>query len=118
MELTGEGRKVAIKMFRPDVLNNALTMEAFSRETETMQNDVHPNIVRLFESGVVEETGRHFLALEWLPDNLDLHLQRGSFRDWDQFYATCGRPLLEALALAHAPADHPPRYQTLQYSDG
>lgn len=102
MELTGDGREVAIKMFRPDVLNDALTIEAFRRETEAMRNCIHPNIVRLLESGVDEETGRHFLTLEWMPENLDQYLQRESFKDWDHFYATCGRPLLEALALAHA----------------
>lgn len=102
MELVGEGREVAIKMFRSDVLNDALIVEAFRRETEAIRNCTHPNIVQLLESGVDEETGRHFLVLEWMPQNLEQYLQKQSFRDWDHFYAMCGRPILEALALAHA----------------
>jgi serine/threonine protein kinase len=62
MELIGDGREVAIKMFRRDVLNDASTIEAFRRETEAIRNCIHPNIVRLLESGVDEETG----DISWL----------------------------------------------------
>jgi serine/threonine protein kinase len=102
MDLAGDGRDVAIKMFRPDVLTDALTVEAFRRETEAMRNCIHPNILRLLESGVDQETDRHFLVLEWMPENLEEYLKRESFKDWEQFYTACGRPLLDALALAHA----------------
>jgi tRNA A-37 threonylcarbamoyl transferase component Bud32 len=101
-DLLDEGQTVAIKMFRQDILSDALTIEAFRRETESMRNCVHSNIVRLLDSGVDQETKRHYLAFEWMPENLDQWLKRESFRDWDQFYSSFGRPLLDALALAHA----------------
>jgi tRNA A-37 threonylcarbamoyl transferase component Bud32 len=102
MDLAGDGRDVAIKMFRPDVLTDALVVEAFRRETEAIRNCIHPNIVQLLGSGIDQESSRHFLVLEWMPENLEEYLKRETFKDWDQFYAACGRPLLDALALAHA----------------
>src|SRR5271165_1034807 len=78
-DLIEDGREIAIKMFRRDVLTDALAIEAFRRETEAMRNCIHPNIVRLLDSGVDEETGRHFLALEWMPENLDQYLKRETF---------------------------------------
>ena len=101
MDLSGDS-EVAVKVFRFDVLSDALIAEAFRRETEAMKNCSHPNILRLLDSGIEPNSKRHYLVFEWMPDSLDELLKRESFRDWDQFYTSLGRPILDALALAHA----------------
>jgi serine/threonine protein kinase len=58
--------------------------------------------VRLLAAGTDSETGREFLVLEWIDPNLDQFKQKHGFRDWDEFYELIGRPILDALTLAHA----------------
>lgn len=100
-DLQRDGRLVAVKMFRPEVLANPLALEAFRRETEAIQSCIHPNIIELFDTGLDKDTGRHFLVLEWMAESLEDFLSREIYRDWDDFFGRLGRPLLEALALAH-----------------
>lgn len=100
-DLQNDGRIVAVKMFRPEVLADPLALEAFRRETEAIQSCVHPNIIELFDTGIDQQTGRHFLVLEWMAESLEEYLAREIYHDWDEFFGTLGRPLLEALALAH-----------------
>lgn len=100
-DLEEDGRIVAVKMFRPEVLADPLALEAFRRETEAIRSCVHPNIIELFDSGIDQQTGRHFLVLEWMAESLEEFLARETYRDWDDFFGKLGRALLEALALAH-----------------
>ena len=97
-----DGRIVAVKIFRKDVLDDELAREAFRRETEAVRSCNHPNIVRLLDTGVDESSGRSFLVLEWLPRDLDEVLNAEGARDWDSFYPAVGQPILDALALTHA----------------
>jgi serine/threonine protein kinase/DNA polymerase III delta prime subunit len=100
-DLQKDGRIVAVKMFRPEVLADPLALEAFRRETEAIRSCEHPNIIELFDVGIDQETGRHFLVLEWMAESLEEFLAREIYRDWDEFFGKLGRALLEALALAH-----------------
>lgn len=100
-DLQQDGRLVAVKMFRPEVLANPLALEAFRRETEAIRSCIHPNIIELFDTGLDQDTGRHFLVLEWMAESLEDRLAREVYRDWDDFFGKLGRPLLEALTLAH-----------------
>lgn len=101
-DLQKDGRMVAVKMFRPEVLADPLALEAFRRETEAIRSCVHPNIIELFDVGIDQETGRHFLVLEWMAGSLEEFLAHEIYRDWDEFFGRLGRALLEALALAHS----------------
>ena len=101
-DLKTDGQIVAVKIFRSEILNERLAREAFHRETEAIPSCVHPNIVRLLAAGTDSETGREFLVLEWIGQNLDQFRQKHGFRDWDEFYELIGRPILDALTLAHA----------------
>src|SRR5712675_2655189 len=100
-DLKADGQIVAVKIFRPEVLNERLAREAFHRETEAIRSCVHPNIVSLLDAGTDSETGREFLVLEWIAQNLDQFREKQGFRDWDEFYELIGRPILDALTLAH-----------------
>ena len=101
-DLQNEGRIVAVKMFRPEVLADPLALEAFRRETEAIRTCVHPNIIELLDSGTDRETSRHFLVLEWMSHSLEELLGREIYPDWDEYFSKLGRPILDALALAHS----------------
>ena len=63
------GDVVALKLMAPDLADNAVFRDRFVREAEAGPNLVHPNIVRVFESG--EADGELFIAME-LIDGTDL----------------------------------------------
>jgi len=96
-----DGCPVAIKMFRHDILTAPLALEAFRRETQAIKSCVHPNIIEHLGDGTDDASGRHFLVLEWMTESLEEFLLRETFQDWDDFYARLGKPILDALALAH-----------------
>jgi Tol biopolymer transport system component len=63
------GDIVALKLMAPDLADNAVFRDRFVREAEAGPNLVHPNIVRVFESG--EADGELYIAME-LIDGTDL----------------------------------------------
>ncbi|MDP9068262.1 MAG: serine/threonine-protein kinase [Actinomycetota bacterium] len=63
------GHIVALKLMAPDLADNAVFRDRFVREAEAGPNLLHPNIVRVFESG--EADGELFIAME-LIDGTDL----------------------------------------------
>ena len=63
------GDIVALKLMAPDLADNAVFRDRFVREAEAGPNLVHPNIVRVFESG--EADAELYIAME-LIDGTDL----------------------------------------------
>ena len=63
------GDIVALKLMAPDLADNAVFRDRFVREAEAGPNLVHPNIVRVLESG--EAAGELFIAME-LIEGTDL----------------------------------------------
>ena len=63
------GDTVALKLMAPDLADNAVFRDRFVREAEAGPNLLHPNIVRVFESG--EADGELYIAME-LIDGTDL----------------------------------------------
>jgi serine/threonine protein kinase/superfamily I DNA/RNA helicase len=94
---------VAIKRFDRDRLLPELEAEAFRREVEALRNLIHPNILKIYDSGEDAE-GRPFLVLEWMSHDLVEHHERraSAFKGWDDFADQVALPLLEGLAHAHA----------------
>jgi hypothetical protein len=94
---------VAIKRFDRDKLLPEIEAEAYRREVEALRNLIHPNILRIRESGE-DSSGRPFLVLEWMSHDLVEHRRRGAsaFNGWDDFADQIAMPLVEALAHAHA----------------
>lgn len=102
-------RPVALKVLRPDVGTDGVEPvspgEEFERERALLTRVDHPVIVRYFDHGDVEiGYGRRtlFLALEWVEGvTLDQHLAgRGALSPTAALALL--RPLLDALAAAHA----------------
>lgn len=101
-DLWGEGAPVAVKLLGSPRIDSELVPLAFRREVTSLRALDHPNIVKLLDSGIDDETGQYFVVLEWLPQSLDNVVAR--FREdggWDDYATELGLPLLRALAYAH-----------------
>jgi serine/threonine-protein kinase len=94
------GSAVAIKALRPEVVTyDPDALPRFLREGEALQHLEHPNIVKIVDT--VEEEGRHYLVMEYVPggslrDLLD-HEGRLSIRRT----LDLGLDLADALTRAH-----------------
>ncbi|MFN2415694.1 MAG: protein kinase [Pyrinomonadaceae bacterium] len=63
--VTDSGRRVAVKILKPDVVaNDRDCAPLFEQEVEAVRCLEHPNIVRLFDSG--NDQGISFMVMEWL----------------------------------------------------
>jgi serine/threonine-protein kinase len=68
-------RKVALKLLRPDLAANAVSLERFKREAEAVAKATHANIVQVYAIG--EASGLHFMALEYVEGrNLREYLEK------------------------------------------
>jgi eukaryotic-like serine/threonine-protein kinase len=66
---------VALKVLREKLRNDRTAVARFLREARFGERVVHPNVVRTIEIG--EETGLHYLAIEWaLGELLEKHARR------------------------------------------
>jgi class 3 adenylate cyclase/tetratricopeptide (TPR) repeat protein len=71
------GEIVAVKVLNPEVVARAPdVLDRFVREGEALRQLNHPNIVRMI--GAIEESGRHYLVMEYMPGGslrelLDVH---------------------------------------------
>jgi serine/threonine protein kinase len=101
-DLDNAGERVAVKLLRYLPEQNAIIAESFRRETDALRRLERPNIVKLIEAGQDKETGRYFLALEWLDSDLAAHITAHPYDDWDDYAAHLGAPLLDALDFAHS----------------
>lgn len=95
------GRAVAIKVF-DQVRHRAYHSSFFQRERSILAETNHPNIVPLVTSGFDPERQAYYLVLEWMDQKLSEYVEAASIRAWDQFSRVAFRPLLHALAYAHA----------------
>ena len=75
--------------------------ESFRRETQALSDLRHRNIVEILDSGIDDESGEHFIVMEWVDQDLELLRTKTPFNGWGQLYAGLGRAILEAIAYAH-----------------
>jgi serine/threonine protein kinase len=62
-------RVVALKVIRPELLDNDEIVSRFKREAKSAARLAHPNVVGIYDAG--ESVGRHFLVMEYIEgDNL------------------------------------------------
>jgi len=95
-------RPVAVKMFREGAYDADFLAEALRRELMALSELRHPNIVELFDHGRDEETGRHFIVLEWIDHDLEGWLKMNQLKGWDHFYEQIGRTIIDALAFTYS----------------
>lgn len=58
------GRRVAVKVLRPDLSQDPIYLQRFQREAQAAASLVHANIVQIYEVGQAE--GLHFIAQEYV----------------------------------------------------
>ncbi len=88
---TDLNRWVALKLLRGAIESD---IARFLREAKSSAMLTHPNIVRIYESGRIEETP--YIAMEWIPGTTISRLPRDVRR-----LATCIRDAARALHYAH-----------------
>ncbi|MGH9549829.1 MAG: protein kinase domain-containing protein, partial [Terriglobales bacterium] len=64
-EETATGRKCAIKILRPELINNAATVQRFEQESRSIRAIAHKNIVQIYDSGVLKNESP-FIVMELL----------------------------------------------------
>ncbi|MFH9687216.1 AAA domain-containing protein [Streptomyces sp. NPDC017413] len=96
-----DGAFAAIKLLRQE--EDGAVLETFlGRETQSLMQLEHPNIVRMLDSGWDSELGRYFIALEWVDRSLKDDLAARRPMSWKAFFDQIGRPLIGALSYAHS----------------
>lgn len=99
---TQQEKYVALKVFRPVTGTDPVVEESFRRETQALSDLKHPNIVQIFDSGFDADTDEHYIAMEWVAEDLECVLGRERYENWNAFFNKVGRQILEALAFAHS----------------
>jgi eukaryotic-like serine/threonine-protein kinase len=59
-------RRVAVKLLAEHLAEDPTFVSRFQREAQAAARLVHPNIVQVFDSGLDERTGRHFIVMEYI----------------------------------------------------
>ncbi len=59
-------RRVAVKLLAEHLAEDPTFVSRFQREAQAAARLVHPNIVQIFDSGLDEGSGRHFIVMEYI----------------------------------------------------
>ncbi|NKZ00098.1 protein kinase [Nocardiopsis dassonvillei subsp. albirubida] len=95
-----DGVFVAVKVLRKR--DDEIIKIFLDRETESLKELRHPNIVQMLDSGWDETLGQYYIALEWVDRSLKDVLPEGSPMAWESYFEKIGIPLVEALSHAHS----------------
>lgn len=96
-----DGASVAIKVLTTSIEQGEFLEEAFRRETQSLAELSHPNILCMHGSGITT-VGDRYIVLDWLDSDLvRWKKEQGSF-EWEPFWRTLGLPIASAVAHAHA----------------
>lgn len=77
---------------------------SFNREVSALERLKHPNIVSMLAVDR-DPSGRWFLAMEWVDDNLEDWILRSGPVSWNAFLRGIGHPLLSAIEYAQMSHD-------------
>lgn len=95
----GLDRPVAVKVLHPELLPSPSLRQRFEREVKTLSRLMHPHIVTLTDSGVLDD-GTGYLVMELLEgESLEQRLRDGALPPADAI--AIARQVLLALAEAH-----------------
>jgi hypothetical protein len=59
-------RQVAVKLLAEHLADDPTFVSRFQREAQAAARLVHPNVVQVFDSGLDERTGQHFIVMEYI----------------------------------------------------
>jgi serine/threonine-protein kinase len=98
------GGSVAIKIIRPDLLDDSEFVNRFRREVQLARQVTHPNVCRVFDVGLDKSAAakRLFLTMEFLDgETLNHYLRRVGVMRPEAAYPLV-RQMAEGLAALHA----------------
>jgi hypothetical protein len=95
----GQFGEVALKVLSPG--STDFHRRAFEREHRALLKLRHPNVVELLHGGIEPESGEPFLVFPWLERRLQEEMVSELGQDWETWWSTIGRPILDALEAAH-----------------
>ena len=94
------GKKVAVKVLKPELCANQTTLDRFLHEAQAVNKIGHPNIVDVFSFNELAD-GRVYFVMEWLRgEDLKTRLARGPMTVTDACDILDG--IARALEAAHA----------------
>jgi tRNA A-37 threonylcarbamoyl transferase component Bud32 len=94
------GKTVAIKVLKPELCANQVTIDRFVQEAQAVNQIGHPNIVDVYSLGELPD-GRAYTVMEWLRgEDLKVRLSRGPITVPDTCDILDG--IARALDAAHA----------------
>jgi eukaryotic-like serine/threonine-protein kinase len=94
------GKRVAIKVLRPAMSNNPVTVERFVQEARSVNRIGHPSIVDIFAFGTLAD-GRHYFVMDLLEgESLRARVKRGPLAPRDAMKII--DEIAGALIAAHA----------------
>ena len=59
-------RQVAVKLLAEHLADDPTFVSRFQREAQAAARLIHPNIVQIFDSGLDESSGQHFIVMEYI----------------------------------------------------
>ncbi len=59
-------RPVAVKLLAEHLADDPTFVSRFQREAQAAARLIHPNIVQVFDSGLDEQSGRHYIVMEYI----------------------------------------------------
>jgi serine/threonine-protein kinase len=62
-------RQVAVKLLAEHLADDPAFVSRFQREAQAAARLIHPNIVQIFDSGLDERSGQHFIVMEYIEGN-------------------------------------------------
>jgi serine/threonine-protein kinase len=93
-------RNVAIKVLKPEIAQNAETLERFHREAVALARLNHPSIAQLY--AFFREGDEYFMAMEFVPgETLDARIARQGRLPWPEALKIL-TPVLEGVGHAHS----------------
>lgn len=96
------GETVALKVFRTGAGTDDVVEESFRREVQALSDLKHPNIIRIRDSGLDEHQAAHFIVMDWVELDLSAIFDTHSFADWDGFFLSVGKGVLDGLVFAYS----------------
>lgn len=93
-------RYVAIKILKPEFLNDNKFVESFRRESQAAASLIHPNIVNIYDVGL-EGINIHYIVMEYVEGKTlgTIIEEEGKLSDYDTI--EIGKQIASALSFAH-----------------
>ncbi|MBK5969700.1 hypothetical protein CCR91_13215, partial [Thiorhodovibrio winogradskyi] len=98
-------QSAAVKLFKKDFASDQdpFAKESYYREIKSLFDlNTDENIVKLLDHGCDPENDRLYIAVEWVPYDLQRFTREHPVESWTEYYECFGKPILNALSFAYS----------------